>query len=139
MQALHKKMSMIYMEKFTRFFPDNSVVEDWIQTWGEELHNLTGEQIKHGLTVLARDNPWPPTMAEFRACCKAAPVPYKPMLQAPKHGHSPNAEACMAKIREMLSKPKKPGTWWAQEILDQAAIGKRVSHRALELANSVLQ
>ena len=136
MQALHRKLSMIYMEKFTRFFPDDATVEDWMQTWGDELHDLTGEEIKYGLAVLAKDNPWPPTMAEFRACCKAAPKPYLPTLEAPKRVKSAHAEVCMAKIRLMMENPRKPGVWWKREVFNNLSLGKKVSVAALDLARS---
>ena len=125
---------MIYMEKFTRFFDEPDVTEDWIKTWGEEFHDLTGEEIRHGLSVLAKDHPWPPTMEEFRACCKSGSIPYKPLLEATKHGNSPHAEACMAKIREILAKPKPDPRAWKQEVLDRASLGHRVSMAAMELA-----
>lgn len=127
----------MYMEKFTRFFDEPEVTEDWVKTWGEYLHDLTGEQIKYGLSVVASQHPWPPTMGEFKTCCKSLPKPILPFLEAPKHGKSPHAEACMEKIRHMLANPKKPGTWWAQEVLDKDARGEHVSVAALELAKSV--
>ena len=73
MQALHRKLSMIYMEKFTKFFPDDDTVEDWLQTWGEAMYDLTGEEIKHGLEVLARDYAWPPTMADEKILYSGKP------------------------------------------------------------------
>lgn len=137
MQALHRKLAAMYMDKFTRFFSGPELTEDWYSVWGEGLASLTGEQIKVGLSVVQQMHPiWPPTLPEFKACCKASAAPSKPMLEAPKHGHSPHAEECMRKIREMLANPKKPGTWWKQEILDKHARGERVSMIALEMARS---
>src|SRR3990172_8348459 len=134
MQALQRKFSMMYLEKFSRFFPDQETINDWCATWGEGLAGVTGEEIKYGLEIVSRNHPWPPTMGEFRACCKAAPKPILPKLEAPRHGKSPHAEACMAKIRGMLANPKPEGVWGKKQVLDRAAIGHRVSVAALELA-----
>ncbi len=125
---------MMYLEKFSRFFPDQETIDDWCATWGEGLAGITGEEIKYGLEIVVKQHQWPPTMGEFRACCKAAPKPVLRTLEAPRHGKSPYAEECMAKIREMLDNPKKPGTWWKAEVLDKAKRGDRVSVAAMELA-----
>lgn len=129
----------MYMEKFSRFFPDQETIDDWCATWGEELAGITGEQIKHGLTLLGRDHSWPPTIAEFRACCESLPKHYAPALPEPKHGVTPHAEACMKLIREMLSKPKPTGNYWAQQVMDKIQRGDRVSVAAEELARKALR
>ena len=126
----------MYGERFSRFFQDQATIDDWCTVWGEGLAGLSGEQIKYGLGEITKNNSWPPTMVEFRACCKSAPAPYKPLLEAPKHGMSSHTEACMEKIRHMLENPKKPGIWWKQQVRDKAARGEAVTLQAMELANA---
>ncbi len=56
-----------------------------------------------------------------------------------KHGVTPHAEACMIKIREILSKPPRPpGNWWAHEVIAKFKAGHPTSIAALELAESAL-
>ena len=136
MEALHRKFSVIYMEKFTRFFDEPDVTEDWLNTWGEALSDMTGEEIKYGLSIVATNHPWPPTMGEFNACCKAAPKPYVPSLPSPKVQRSEHSEKCMERIRALMENPRKAGIWWKQQVRDQVSLGMRVSVAALELANS---
>lgn len=128
----------MYMEKFSRFFPDQETVDDWTATWAQGLAGLTGIEIKYGLDVLAKSHEWPPTMAEFRACCRSSPKNHAPLLKEPPHGVTQHAEESMAKIREILSTPKAPGNWWANEIMAKVAAGEKVTHTSYNLAKATL-
>lgn len=116
----------MYMEKFSRFFPDQETIDDWCATWAEGLAGITGDEMKYGLEILARQHEWPPTLMEFRACCKAAPAPHFPRIEAPKHGVTPHAQACMAEIARILAKPRRIDSWW-KEVLELERQGKPTS------------
>ena len=55
-----------------------------------------------------------------------------------RHGVTPHAEVCMAKIRAFLANPKPPGNWWAHEVLAKARAGHPYSLGAIELAEKAL-
>lgn len=48
-------------------------------------------------------------------------------------------EAVMAHCKSRLARPRPPGRWWAQMILDDHANGVRVHHKALEAAREVIE
>lgn len=100
--ALHRKFALLYMQKFTSAFPDQETVHEWAEVWAEQLAGLTGDEIKYGFDLCQKQHEWPPTCAEFRACCKAAPKPYV-ALPPP----TPiDREKGMKKVAEVLAQMK---------------------------------
>src|ERR1017187_6621347 len=81
--ALHRRMSAIYMTKFTSSFPDTETVDDWCNVWAEHMADLTGEQLRYGLDRVAKECEWPPSLVEFRQLCEAAPKPPQARLAPP--------------------------------------------------------
>ena len=51
---------------------------------------------------------------------------------------SPHAAECMAKIREIMSRPVPRGTFWAKQIMSRIAAGAHVSPTAYDLAKAAL-
>jgi hypothetical protein len=46
---------------------------------------------------------------------------------------------CMAKVRAMLAEPaRRPGPWWAIEVVNRASRGEPVTMTALEMARGAL-
>lgn len=65
----------MYGHKFTSAFGESAVVDgeltDVASTWASGLRGVTGEQIAKGLHACCqRDDPWPPTLPEFRNACR---------------------------------------------------------------------
>jgi hypothetical protein len=56
---------VIYEQKFTDKFADQNAIEAAMNEWGEALNGLTDVQIQRGLATTRRNNPWPPSIAEF--------------------------------------------------------------------------
>lgn len=106
--ALHKKFSLLYLQKFTSAFPDDETIDEWASLWAESLGGLDGDQIKFGLSYCAQRHEWPPTTAEFLACCKALPraterLPYNPPID--RVAGSRRLAEIVAKLAEPKSKP----------------------------------
>lgn len=140
MIALHRKLSLTYLNKFTSSFPDDDTVNEWAALWGESLSGLTGEQIKFGLAYSAKNHEWPPTSAEFRACCEAKPKPYAPRLAPPPAASPTKARENIARIKTMLQEGhRKPGKWWAEDILQRHDQGGSVHDTALRMAREALE
>lgn len=80
-------MTRIYGHKWISSFGE---IDD--DTWARGLAGVTATQLGHGLStcLLRRDDPWPPTLVEFRALClpdKAVAPYHRPFgraLAAPK-------------------------------------------------------
>lgn len=135
--ALHRKLSLAYLTKFTSCFPDAETVDDWCAYWGQGLANVTAEQIKHGLEYTTKNHEWPPTLAEFRAACLSLPkihqaLPNRPQVDAKKIEQSITAIKAMQTVRV-------PGRWWAKEILERKERGEYVHETALRFAKEAMQ
>ena len=136
--ALHRRLSMTYLTRFTSSFADEQTVNEWAAVWAEGLAGITGEQLKIGLVYSAQHHEWPPTCAEFLTCCKSRPKVQYHRIEAPKAVDATKAQQHMARIRAMLANPRKPGLWWAEKIISRADAGERVSDMALRLASAAL-
>lgn len=133
-RALHRRLCLIYMAKFTSSFPDAATVDDWCDVWAERLCSLSAEQVKYGLDRTTKECQWPPTLVEFRQFCEAAPRPALTRLPPPPRIKTDFARRNAARIADMLSTHKPPGNWWAHEVLANMSIGKPVTAAAFELA-----
>jgi hypothetical protein len=89
------RMCRIYGHKWTSAYGET---DDG--TWLKGMSDITPEQVAHGLSeCLKRQDPWPPTLPEFRAMAK------------------PNTPAYHKPFPKMLSRP------WANEEVAEKAIG----------------
>lgn len=112
----------------------NDVKSDW-------SHELSGfdahpEAIAYALANLP---PKPPSVIEFRALARRAPMPEAPRLEAPK-ADPVRVAAEIAKqtgLREALA-PKHNPKEWAQRIVDRAAAGDRIRPITLKFAREAL-
>lgn len=100
MDEVWVRMSEIYGHRFT-----SSYGIDPNDTWAKGLHDMTPQEIGHGLAAcitMSKGNEWPPNLAEFRAMCRpqrlcAAHKAFEPTsLPKPK-----NPEVGRASIRGM--------------------------------------
>lgn len=106
--------------------------------WSHELSGFDAhpEAIAYALANLPQK---PPTVIEFRAIARRAPLPDAPRLEAPK--------ADPAKVAAEIAKqtglkaaffPKDNSKEWAQIIVDRAAAGDRIRPITLRFAREAL-
>ena len=101
--ALHKRLGLIYGQRFTSTFQRQETIDDWHEVWAEGLAGITAEQMRYGLSILRKTNAeWPPTMHEYRDCCKAMGDPATPLLEK-KRQRSKYADDCLQKMKELLA------------------------------------
>ena len=136
-RALHKRLSTIYQAKFTSFFVDDETFLEWCEFWGEQLADMTAEQIKYALGRMQKEMVWPPNSVEFYQLCKAAAEPIVPMLMAPKVLTTIGVDA-MEKIKTKILS-KSPGKQWAYDLLERERNGESMPHIATKWAKEVIE
>ncbi|QBQ54947.1 hypothetical protein [Nitrosococcus wardiae] len=106
---LWAKMTQIYGHKWSSSYGDSTdqgKLTETARTWKKGLRGITGEQIAHGLArCLERDDPWPPTLPEFRVLCLGCDVPHKQNAAAyrkPEHLALPKPRPSRDKARPYL-------------------------------------
>jgi len=97
-RALHKKFSLLYLQKFTSAFPDTETVDEWCGVWAKSLSGLDGDQIGHGLDYCGKQHEWPPTTAEFRMACLSLRKHF-PQIE---HKPTRNTEAQRERMAELM-------------------------------------
>jgi len=106
--------------------------------WSHELSGFDAhpEAIAYALANLPQK---PPTVIEFRAIARRAPLPDAPRLEAPKADPAKVA-AEIAKQTDLKSAfaPKHNPKEWAQIIVDRAAAGDRIRPITLRFAREAL-
>lgn len=106
--------------------------------WSHELSGFDAhpEAIAYALANLPQK---PPTVIEFRAIARRAPLPEAPRLEAPKADPAKVA-AEIAKQTDLKSAfaPKHNPKEWAQCIVDRAAAGDRIRPITLRFAREAL-
>ena len=131
--ALHKKFSLLYLQKFTSCFQDQEAVNDWCEVWGEALGGLEGEQIKAGLDYARDHHQWPPTCAEFKAACKSRPKATI-ALPGPPNTDTENGKRRVAEILATLkAKPVNGKEYWSKILATKGlpSISYEYAHKAL--------
>lgn len=131
--ALHRKLSLAYLGNFSRSFPDQETIDEWVSMWGESLGGLDGEQVKHGLLYCQKNHPFPPTVGEFRAACEAKP---KPHVAPPQHQGVGSAEGIkrVASIMSGLKNRPIDGRAYWRKIIDDpttSAYTRQFAHEAM--------
>lgn len=110
---------MMYLGKFTSSFQNQETIDEWCSVWAEGMAGLSGEQIKAGIAYCGQKHEWPPTMAEFRACCKTGPAKVFPKLPAPvgidRHEGIKRVTAITAKLQ---SKHIGGNAYWNRVLSD---------------------
>lgn len=131
--ALHKKFSLLYLQKFTSAFPDEETIDEWASLWAESLAGLDGDQIKFGLSYCAQKHEWPPTTAEFRACCLALPRAVPKQIVAPINKRV-GAEK-MAELLQFAMKMPPPKEHWRNVLSTDGlpSISYRYAREALAI------
>jgi len=106
--------------------------------WSHELSGFDAhpEAIAYALANLPQK---PPTVIEFRAIARRAPLPEAPRLEAPKADPAKVA-AEIAKQTDLKSAfaPKHNPKEWAQSIVNRAAAGDRIRPITLRFAREAL-
>jgi hypothetical protein len=101
--------------------------------WGESLAGLDGEQIKHGLLYCQKNNPFPPTVGEFRAACESKPKPHV-ALPAPQGVDSKEGQRQVARmLAKLQSKPINGREHWRRVLDDPTTkpVTRQFAHEAL--------
>jgi hypothetical protein len=119
--ALHKKFSLLYLAKFANSFPDQETVNEWSSLWAEGLAGIDGEQVKFGLSYCAQKHEWPPTVAEFRACCEARPRAIASLPRQARIDPQEGIKRVAAITAKLQSKPIDGRAYW-RRVLDNPTV-----------------
>lgn len=111
-------------------------MDEWASLWAEGLSGLDGEQIKFGLSYVATKHEWPPTMAEFRACCEARPKP-EPLRLPVKLIPAEQVHGIVAATKAKLTGLPKPIEHWRKVLATTGLpdISYRYAKEALAIIN----
>jgi len=90
-------MAAIYGHKWVSAHGDSDITRD---TWQRGLRDITTAELAAGLrAVIARPDPWPPSLPEFRALCRPpAPDPAHVFYRA-----LPKPKANLVRAKEALA------------------------------------
>jgi len=102
---LFSKFQVIYGHKWLSIIDTDELLALAVEEWAERLHGLTGEEIKHGISML--EGEWPPTPHGFRELCtgsdmhkSAAYSPFTVMIE--QKCDKELAADNMAKIKKLI-------------------------------------
>mgnify|MGYP003662022129 CR=1 FL=1 len=138
MLALRNRLQMTYGNRFQGQTDDASVLL-WVETWGQGLAGITGEQLKWGLEQASKDEgSFPPTLGVFRSWCLHMPQAHVPQLEH-QWQRSTVAEQSIEKIRKLLSAPHRPNRQWAYKIMEKIERGEPVILIARQMAEEALK
>lgn len=129
--ALHKKFSLMYLQKFTSCFVDPGTVDEWAVLWAENLAGLSGNEIKFGLSYCAQKHEWPPTTAEFIACCKALPKAVTALPAPASIDRAEGIKRVAAIAAKLQSKPVDGRAYW-NRVLSNPNINAMTMRFAIE-------
>lgn len=102
MDRLWLRMTRIYGHRFPSAYGES---DDG--TWLKGLYGITPEQVAHGIgECLKRQDPWPPSLSEFRAMCKPIiPAYHRPFPKLPAPEANPEIASRELSIMKGLVKP----------------------------------
>ena len=131
--ALFTKLTLAYGRDFLARWEGLDICD--VKTdWGHELAGFVNhpEAIAYALANLP---PKAPTVLEFRALCRRAPVKDAPRLESPA-ANPERVRAELAKLGDLRAVATQcvGGRDWADPIIDKAARGERVSPTVLRMA-----
>lgn len=100
MEILWERMTEIYGHRWRSSYGSANA----IRTWQKALADLTAEQLADGLKrCLTRDDPWPPTLPEFRSLCKPTAAPYHRLVKLIGKPSDPEiAKKALLRVKEIL-------------------------------------
>lgn len=134
-EALFTKLTLAYGRDFLARWEGLDICD--VKTdWGHELAGFVNhpEAIAYALANLP---PKAPTVLEFRALCRRAPVKDAPRLESPA-ANPERVRAELAKLGDIRAVATKRvggrGRAWARPIIERAERGERVSPTVLRMA-----
>lgn len=132
-EALFTKLTLAYGRDFLARWEGLDICD--VKTdWGHELAGFVShpEAIAYALANLP---PKAPTVLEFRALCRRAPVKDAPRLESPA-ANPERVRAELAKLGDLrvVAAKRVGGRDWVQPIIDKAERGERVSPTVLRMA-----
>lgn len=132
-EALFTKLTLAYGRDFLARWEGLDICD--VKTdWGHELAGFVDhpEAIAYALANLP---PKAPTVLDFRALCRRAPVKDAPRLESPA-ANPERVRAELAKLGDLraVATQRVGGRDWAQPIIDKAERGERVSPTVLRMA-----
>lgn len=95
----------MYGTNFQRQFPSNEAMENWHDAWGSALVGCAAEDIARGLKACMTAHPtFPPTLPEFVALCRPAPVRPEHQIKLPAPRDTKDRSADIQRVLAMLAK-----------------------------------
>ena len=112
-----------------------------LKTWFRELEEFPFGQVQAYMRTWIRTKQKPPVISDIlvplaerlSSSIEARALADKRSEVLPTQVTAVGREA-MAKIRDLLSSPRKPGRWWAYELRDRHRQGERLGQQQIELA-----
>lgn len=136
-EALFTKLTLAYGRDFLGRW-EGIDLADVKTDWGHELAGFERhpEAIAYALANLP---PKAPTVLEFRAICRRAPVQDAPRLEAPAADHA-RRDAELAKLATIVqpNAGRVDGRSWARKVLERFERGERLSRFAVKQARAAL-
>lgn len=132
--ALFSKLALTYGRDFLSRW-EGLDMQEVKNDWARELAGFKGrpEAIKHGLSCLPPSKP--PTVLEFAALCRNAPVAAVPALPAP----TPDAAVVQAAVSKALKvAPEHDPKAWAKRLIGRAEAGEKIPVAHLRMAKDAL-
>ena len=133
------KLALTYGQSFLGRWRDldlNAVKSDWCHELG------SFERSPHFIAYALANLPeTPPSVANFKALCRQAPVPEVPALPLPK-ADPERVRAEMAKLSSIRAQSSPASTVdhkaWAKALMQRHTQGERLNPTALSMARSAL-
>lgn len=134
---LFQRFSVLYGKHWADMW-EGVPLADVKDAWATELHDVTGQQI---IFALGKCGKFPPTLPEFVALCKPAPVPaaHRLFLPSPR----PARVEIDARVKAEIDRYLKRGQTrdpkdWAREILSLAEQGEYRQPYGIQCAKEAL-
>lgn len=114
---------------------------DLMDAWCEALAGIPVANLRAALdNVMAAHPEWPPTLGQFLALCKPAPIPqaHRPLLPD-RRAREPIDPRIQREISAMLEKQRKRDPKdWARQILSRQECGERLLPIQIQFAREAL-
>jgi hypothetical protein len=137
---LFERMAATYLGQWTRQF-EHVPVADAKTAWAHELAQFAG-RLEAVAWALENLPPKVPNVIEFKAICRAAPMPEAPRLPEPKADPQKLAQE-LAKLADIKRATKAAQMYdakeWARRIIARHKAGDRIRPITLRFANEALR
>lgn len=143
MQRIDLPAFELFMQELAELYGVKPYTGPALKHWVSALSEFSWEKVKYRLILWRDSKPKTPMISDILPGLRDAVSDeierqaISDKAQAARRiptPVTPHGIACMAKIREIMSKPKRPGTWRAYELRDKHRSGEVLGYAQQELA-----